>query len=70
MDLDIQLPTPGIQTYNNYSAKLSHSSLLPSAGFTCKYDPDGDYIAIGCNNGEKILFSTAESSHPVIQIRY
>lgn len=66
MDFDIQLPTPAIQTHNNYSAKLLHSSLLPSAGFTCKYDPDGDYIAIGCNNGEKILFSTAESNRRAI----
>lgn len=48
---------------NGYNGKLEFSTVLPSPGFTVKYDPEGEFIAIGCNNGEKVLYSVSESKY-------
>ncbi len=61
MDLELTLPNPNVLCSNNYQASMEYSSLIPSPGFTNKYDPEGEYIAIGCNGGEKVLYSVAES---------
>jgi hypothetical protein len=55
------LPEPSISGPNNNSAKVVFSSYLPSPGFTTKYDPEGEFIAIGCNSGDKLLYSISES---------
>lgn len=55
------MPEPSISGPNNNSAKVVFSSYLPSPGFTTKYDPEGEFIAIGCNSGDKLLYSISES---------
>lgn len=50
------LPTVGIQCFNDYKASKVDSFSLPSDGFVNRYDPQGNYIAIGCNNGERLLY--------------
>lgn len=39
---------------------------LLSDGFVNKYDPEGDFIVIGCNEGQKLLYSIEESKNNVI----
>ena len=55
------LPTINAQTFNNYKAELFYSHPLPSDGFVNRYDPEGGFIAIGCNNGERLLYCLKES---------
>jgi hypothetical protein len=51
-------PTPRIQNFNNYKTNKVFAELLPSEGFSLRYDPSGEFMAIGCYNGTKLLYST------------
>ena len=51
-----------VHNYNNYKAELTHSGSLPAEGFSMKYDPNDEYIAIGCYNGTKTLLTAKDSS--------
>jgi hypothetical protein len=51
-----------VHNYNNYKADLIHSGSLPAEGFSMKYDPNDEYIAIGCYNGTKTLLAAKDST--------
>ena len=61
MEYEIDTPNPSVSCSENNFCSLNFSSILPSPGFTNRFDPEGAYIAIGCNDGERLLFSIAES---------
>lgn len=58
-----------VKSYDGHNATFRQHCTLPSEGFTTKYDPLNEYIAIGCNNGSKLLFSIAESMIIVMKIK-
>ena len=60
-EYEVTLPKIGAQGFDNYKAEMLYSHVLPSDGFVNRYDPEGNYIAIGCNNGERLLYCQKES---------
>lgn len=59
--------SPSVQNFGNYKTEKVHADILPSEGFSIKYDPSDDFIAIGCYNGTKLLYSAKESKGLSIQ---
>ena len=51
-----------IQALKDGKANHKVTDYLLSDGFVNKYDPAGDFIAIGCNEGQKLLYSISEST--------
>ena len=46
-----------VQALKGGKANRKLTEYLLSDGFVNKYDPEGDFIAIGCNEGQKLLYS-------------
>lgn len=46
-----------VQALKGGKANSKLTEHLLSDGFVNKYDPEGDFIVIGCNEGQKLLYS-------------
>lgn len=44
----------------HHHLKLINMRRLQSDGLSLKYDLDGEYLAIGCKNGTKLLYDLSE----------
>ena len=65
----VDSPSPRVHNYNNYKTELTYSGSLPAEGFSMKYDPSDEYIAIGCYNGTKTLLTAKDSNSSMTQRR-
>lgn len=60
-------PPHSIQSLGSYQCQSLFTDSLESEGFSIKYDPSDEYIAVGCYNGTKIIYSVKESKPPLRQ---
>ena len=56
--------------HGNANSTPLHSCFLPSEGFTIRFDPGNEYVAIGCNNGTRLLYSIKDSTHRLRQMKW
>ena len=55
-------PTYRISNFGDYSCQSIFADTLESEGFSIKYDHDDEFIAVGCYNGTKMIYSVKEST--------